>query len=60
MSAESISLIRVLLAIVLPPITAFIQVGLSTHFLINIILTLLGGVPGVVHALWLVVKNKHG
>ncbi|MDH3390846.1 MAG: YqaE/Pmp3 family membrane protein [Desulfobulbaceae bacterium] len=24
----------------------------------NIILTLLGGVPGMIHALWVVVKNK--
>lgn len=60
MSGESISLVRVLLAIFLPPIAAFIQVGLSMHFLINIILTLLGGLPGMVHALWLVVKNKEG
>lgn len=60
MSGESISLIRVILAIFLPPIAAFLQVGLSAHLFINIILTLLGGFPGMVHALWLVVKNKEG
>lgn len=58
MSTESISLIRVILAIFLPPIAAFLQVGISAHLFINIVLTILGGIPGMVHALWLVVKNK--
>ena len=60
MSGEGISLVRVLLAIFLPPVAAFLQVGLSAHFFINIIFTLLGGLPGMLHALWLVVKNKSG
>ena len=51
-------ILKIILAIFLPPVAAFLQVGLSTHFWINIILTLLGGLPGVVHALWLVLKNK--
>jgi len=51
-------LIKILLAIFLPPIAAFLQFGLSLHFFLNILLTLLGGLPGSVHALWLVVKNK--
>jgi hypothetical protein len=32
--------------------------GLSTHFWINFILTLLGWLPGSVHALWLIVKRS--
>lgn len=51
-------IIKILLAIFLPPVAAFLQVGLSLHFFLNILLTLLGGLPGSVHALWLVVKNK--
>ncbi len=51
-------IIKILLAIIMPPVAAFLQVGLSTHFFINILLTLLGGIPGVVHALWLIVKRK--
>ncbi len=51
-------LIKILLAIFLPPVCAFIQVGFSLHFLLNIVLTLLGGVPGMVHALWLVMTDK--
>lgn len=51
-------LLRIVLAIFLPPVAAFLQVGISLHFFINIALTLCGGLPGMVHALWLVVKNK--
>ncbi len=53
------ALMKVLLAIFLPPVAAFLQVGLGLHFWINIILTLLGGLPGSVHALWLIAAQKH-
>jgi uncharacterized membrane protein YqaE (UPF0057 family) len=50
--------LKIILAILFPPIAALVQVGLSKHFWINIILTLLGMIPGVIHALWLVVTKK--
>ena len=53
-------LVKIILAIFLPPIAAFLQVGLSLHLFINIVLTLLGVLPGSIHALWLVVKKKTG
>jgi len=53
-----ITLIKVILAIFLPPVAAFVQVGVSTHLWINIVLTILGGIPGVIHALWLVLTGK--
>lgn len=46
--------IKFLAALLLPPLAAFFQVGISTHFWINIALTLLGGVPGMLHAFWLI------
>ena len=52
------SILKIILAIFLPPAAAFMQVGTSTHFWINIVLTLLGGVPGMIHALWLVLTKK--
>jgi uncharacterized membrane protein YqaE (UPF0057 family) len=52
------TLIKVILSVFLPPVAAFMQVGLTTHFWINIALTLLGGIPGVLHALWLVLTNQ--
>jgi len=51
-------IVKVILAIFLPPVAAFLQVGISTHFWINIILTLFGGIPGVLHGLWLVLTDK--
>ncbi|MBO9489562.1 YqaE/Pmp3 family membrane protein [Endozoicomonas sp. G2_1] len=54
------SILNLILAILLPPLGAFLQVGLSKHFIINLILTLCGFLPGVIHAIWLVVKNKKG
>ena len=51
-------IIKIILAIFLPPVAALLQVGLTVHFWINIILTLLGGLPGMIHALWLVLTDK--
>ncbi len=51
-------IVKVIFAIVLPPVAAFLQVGLTTHFWINIVLTLLFVVPGIIHALWLVLTDK--
>ena len=46
--------IRVLASYFIPPLGVFLQVGLGLHFWLNIVLTLLGGVPGVLHALWVI------
>ena len=51
-------IVKIILAIFIPPIAALLQVGVSAHFWINIILTLLGGLPGMIHALWLVLTDK--
>lgn len=48
------TLVLIISSILLPPLAAFLVVGLGTHFWINLILTLLGWIPGLVHALWLV------
>jgi uncharacterized membrane protein YqaE (UPF0057 family) len=49
--------IRILLAILLPPLGVFLQVGLGLHFWINILLTLLGYIPGIVHAVWIILRR---
>ncbi|OIQ03178.1 MAG: YqaE/Pmp3 family membrane protein [Zetaproteobacteria bacterium CG06_land_8_20_14_3_00_59_53] len=54
------SILNLILAIFLPPVGAFLQVGASKHFFINIVLTLCGVLPGVLHAVWLVVTNQKG
>lgn len=51
-------IVLIILAILLPPVAAFLQVKLTLHFVLNIVLTLLGGLPGIIHALWLVLTDK--
>jgi uncharacterized membrane protein YqaE (UPF0057 family) len=50
-------IIRIIVAILLPPLGVFLQEGLGKHFWINIILTLLGYLPGIVHALYIIIKR---
>ncbi len=50
-------IIRILLAIILPPVGVFLQVGLGLHFWLNILLTLLGYLPGIIHALWIILRR---
>ena len=54
------TLIKIIFAIIFPPVTAYLQVGISTNFWINVALTLLGGIPGMLHALWLVFSDQQG
>ncbi len=49
--------IRVLLSILLPPVGVFLQVGIGLHFWLNILLTLLGYIPGVIHAIYIIVTR---
>ena len=49
--------IKIILAILLPPVGVFMEVGLGTHFWINLILTILGYIPGIIHALYVILKK---
>ncbi|MGF1607436.1 MAG: YqaE/Pmp3 family membrane protein [Rhodothalassiaceae bacterium] len=49
--------LRILIAILLPPLGVFLQVGFSWHLLLNILLTLLGYIPGIIHAVWIIAKH---
>ncbi|MBW4485473.1 MAG: YqaE/Pmp3 family membrane protein [Tildeniella torsiva UHER 1998/13D] len=50
-------ILRIIAAIFLPPLGVFLQVGIGTQFWINILLTLLGYIPGIIHAVWIIVKR---
>ena len=50
-------LLRILIAILLPPLGVFLQEGLGKHFWINIVLTLLGYIPGIVPAVWVIASR---
>ena len=49
--------IRILIAILLPPLGVFLQVGFGLHFWLNILLTLLGYIPGIIHAVWIILRR---
>jgi uncharacterized membrane protein YqaE (UPF0057 family) len=49
--------LRILLAILLPPLGVFLQVGIGLQFWLNILLTLLGYIPGIIHAVWIILRR---
>jgi uncharacterized membrane protein YqaE (UPF0057 family) len=56
-SIGNTDLLRVILSVLIPPLGVFLQEGLNKHFWINLILTLLGYVPGLVHAVWIIARR---
>jgi uncharacterized membrane protein YqaE (UPF0057 family) len=50
-------ILKLIAAIVLPPLGVFLEVGLGTQFWINVLLTILGYLPGVIHALYLILSG---
>lgn len=49
--------VRIICAIVLPPLGVFLQVGFRGQFWLNVLLTLFGYIPGIVHAIWVIAKR---
>lgn len=46
------SALQLILAILFPPLSVFLQRGVSGTLVLNVILTIIGWIPGVLHALW--------
>jgi uncharacterized membrane protein YqaE (UPF0057 family) len=49
---------RVIASVIIPPLGVFLQVGLGPQFWLNVLLTLLGYVPGLVDAIWVIAKKE--
>lgn len=49
-------LTQLLLGILVPPLGIFLTYGFGPTFLINLGLTILGWIPGSIHALWAISK----
>ncbi len=49
-------LLMIIIAIILPPVAVFLKEKLSKNFIINIVLCFLFWIPGVIHALWVLLK----
>lgn len=52
------TVIEVACAILLPPLAVFLVSGIGSTFFINVLLTLLGWIPGSIHALWVTFASK--
>jgi len=53
-----LDILRIIIAIFIPPLAAFLTVGIALQFWLNLILTLCFFVPGMIHALWLVLRKN--
>ncbi len=49
--------LRILIAIFLPPLGVFLQVGIGMQFWLNLLLTMLGYFPRIIHAVWIILKK---
>lgn len=49
--------LRIVLSVIIPPVGVFMQVGFGMQFWLNILLTLLGYFPGLIHAIWVITSR---
>ncbi|KAJ6258879.1 hypothetical protein Dda_5774 [Drechslerella dactyloides] len=47
---------KIIFAIILPPLGVFLERGCTADFWINVLLTILGYLPGILHALYIILK----
>ena len=52
------TVLMIIICLLLPPLGAALSRGIGLQFLLNIILTILGYLPGQIHALWLAFSRK--
>lgn len=51
------SLLEIILAVLLPPLAVGLRKGIGGAFLLNILLTIIGWIPGVIHAFYVLSKR---
>lgn len=56
-SLNANDLLMIIIAILLPPLAVALRRGIGGAFLLNLLLTLLAYVPGLVHAVWVVARS---
>lgn len=50
--------LQVVVSVIIPPVGVFLKRGIGLSFLLSIVLTLLGYVPGLIHAIWVVTRDS--
>ena len=49
--------IYLLLSFIVPPLPVYLHRGVGRDLVLNILLTFLGGIPGILHSLWIVATS---
>jgi uncharacterized membrane protein YqaE (UPF0057 family) len=55
-TSDTSTLLLIILAIILPPVAVALVEGVGLQLAISIILTILGWLPGIIHALWVILS----
>ncbi|KAI9229723.1 MAG: hypothetical protein DHS80DRAFT_29519 [Piptocephalis tieghemiana] len=58
-SWNAVDIVTAILTLLLPPLAVFIKRGIRLDFWINLLLTILGWFPGVIHA-WIIIFIHKG
>ena len=56
MALTCTDIFKIIGACIIPPLGVFMEKGCGTDLLINILLTILGYIPGFIHALYIICK----
>lgn len=57
---EDYTCCEIIIAVFIPPLAVYLNRGCTNDFWINLILTFLFYIPGLIHALYLILKNPEG
>ena len=55
---ENDDVLAVILAILLPPLGVLVKRGVDVQLVVNILLTMFGWLPGIIHALYIILKDR--
>lgn len=51
-------LLQIIILVIVPPVGVFLKRGLGLDLLLSIVLTVLGYFPGLIHAIWVVTRDR--
>lgn len=52
------AIVRLIVSVIIPPVGVFLTRGFGWSILLSIVLTLLGYIPGLLYAVWVVFTGK--
>ncbi|RKP14070.1 putative plasma membrane proteolipid 3 [Piptocephalis cylindrospora] len=56
MAFTASDILKIVAAVLLPPLGVLLERGCGADLCINILLTILGYIPGIIHALYIILK----